>query len=219
MLRQLTDGQELQAIEPVRGRADEGDERRVEGLPDRIVQFDAEPRRARVAGRRHHDAFAGAEHRGAEHAADRLGETRRGVLRRRARVGIAAVPCRRAAEPRRRQAVDDEGRQPPRQAHEHEHQKAVIGTAARGDRHDREPWCADLHRHARPDQRQADRRQRVDEQPGQDADEEAQQRQQRHGGEREAVGLDGGRCGRRARPAEERHAIGFDEAGRRERRR
>ncbi len=96
-------------VEPLGGEADGAGDRRVERVPDEIAQVDREPRRPRVAGRRHLDVLARAEHDGAEHAADRLGEAVGGVLRRRAGIGIAAVPGRRAPQPVGGEPVDREG--------------------------------------------------------------------------------------------------------------
>ena len=102
--------------------------------------------------------------------------------------------------------------------HEQEHEQAVIGTAARGDRHDREPLRAGLHRHVAADQRGTHRRQRIDEQAGQDSGEQAKRGEKEHRGKREASRFPCGLGGARARPAEKRHAVGFDEAGRGKRR-
>ena len=89
--------------------ADDADgDRHIERFPDEIAQLDLEARRPHIARRRHVDLLAGAEHDGAEDAADRLGEAAGGVLRRRARIGEAAIPGRRAADCARRQAVDGE---------------------------------------------------------------------------------------------------------------
>ena len=73
-----------------------------------------------------------------------------------------------------------------------EHQQAVVGAAALGDRHDRKPWHADLHRHARADQARTDRRQRIDEQAGQNAGDQAKRGEDAHRRKRKAVGLLGG---------------------------
>ena len=62
-------------------------------------------------------------------------------------------------------------------------------------------------------------RKRVNEKAGQDAGKQAQHRQEEHGGEREPKGIHCGLGGARPRTAEKCHAIGLDEASRRERRR
>ena len=72
---------------------------------------------------------------------------------------------------------------------EHEDQQAVIGAAALGDRHDRQPRHAGLLRHAGADKRLHHRRQRVDDEARQDAGEQAERREDEHRREREAVGL------------------------------
>src|SRR5262249_58677699 len=66
--QELADGQKLQMIETVGGRADARSEWRVEPIPDEVAQIDLEPRRTGVAGRRHFGMLAGAEHDRAEHA-------------------------------------------------------------------------------------------------------------------------------------------------------
>ena len=115
--------------------------------------------------------------------------------------------------------MDDEDRERCRDRDEHEHQQAIVGAAALGDRHDREPGCRRLRRHAVADQGLGHRRQAVDHQARQDAGQEAQRGQHQHRGEREAVDLVS-LCGRRAaRAAEEGDAERLDEAGRRQRRR
>ena len=73
-------------------------DRLIERIPDRIGETHHEARRRLIAGRRHFDLLACAEHERAEHAADRLGEARRTVLRGRARIRVAAIPGR--ASPR-----------------------------------------------------------------------------------------------------------------------
>ncbi len=48
-LKILADGQELQAIETIGGKADAGGERRVERVPDQIVQMSTVSRAGRVS--------------------------------------------------------------------------------------------------------------------------------------------------------------------------
>ncbi len=216
----LADGQELQAIEPVGGETDAGGDRRIERIPDRDRAMSTVSRAGRVSpGGGISTMLAGAEHDGAEYAADRLRKAHRRVLRRRAGVGIAAIPGRRAAQPVRGEAMDGEGRERAGHDDEQEHEQAVIGAAARGDRNDREPLRADLHRHARADERGIDRRQRVDEQAR-----AGFRRRGKAPPEASSPRAKSGRSPSRlrrpaARPAEKRHAEGFDEAGRGERRR
>ena len=62
----------MQPVQPVGRAARPRRDRRIDELPDRIVQLDVELRRPNVAGRRHVDVLARAEHEGAEHAPDRL---------------------------------------------------------------------------------------------------------------------------------------------------
>ena len=69
--------------------------------------------------------------------------------------------------------MDRDGGQRGGRHDEQEHEKAVVGAAAFGDRHDREPIDADLHRHPVADESADHRRQGVDEQAGQDADDQA----------------------------------------------
>ena len=157
----LADGQELQMVELLGGEPDGAADGSVDRLPDEIAQRDGQPRRPRVAGRRHVDALARAEHDVAEHAPDRLGEAVGGVLRGRARIGEAAVPGRAAAHGARGEAMDDLDREQRRDRDEDEDQQAVVGAAALGDRHDRQPRrCAVCGGMRRADEALRHRRQR-----------------------------------------------------------
>ena len=69
--------------------------------------------------------------------------------------------------------MDRDGGQRGGRRDEQEHEQAVVGAAALGDRHDRQPVDPDLHRHPVADEAVHHRRQRVDEQPGQHAGDQA----------------------------------------------
>ena len=112
------------------------------------MQLDFEPGRTEVAGRPHLDNLAGAKHIGAKDPADRLGETPRRIFSRWVLFRKAAVPGGGAAHGAGRQAMNDIGRDRGGGRYEEKHDKAVIRTAAFSDRHNRQPWLADLHRHA-----------------------------------------------------------------------
>src|SRR5207237_8194127 len=77
---ELSDGQELQMIEPVGSKSDAASNWRVERVPNGIAQFHREPRRPPIAWRRDLDVLAGVKHDKTENPADRLREARRGVL-------------------------------------------------------------------------------------------------------------------------------------------
>src|SRR5258707_1025966 len=94
---ELSDGQKLQVIESVGGEADATRDRRIERIPDEIVQFHREARRPSIAWPRDLDMLAGLKHDAAEHPSDRLREARSGILGRRTCIGISAVPRRGAA--------------------------------------------------------------------------------------------------------------------------
>ena len=100
-----------------------------------------------------------------------------------------------------------------RYRHEQKDQQPVVGAAARGNRDDRKPLPADLRRHVLADQRGTDRRQRINEYARQNADQQAQRRENQHRGERIGIGFGRGFSSRRARAAEEGHAVSFDETG------
>ena len=102
---------------------------------------------------------------------------------------------------------------------EDEDEEAVIGAPALRHRHDRQPRDRRLRRHAAADHRLGHRRQRVDDEAGQDAEDEAEGGEAEHHAERPAVDLVRLRRRRRARPAEEGDAEEADEAGGGERRR
>ena len=178
-------------IEPVGGEADAAGDRRVERVPDQIVQLDVS-RAGRVSpGGGISTVLARAEHDRAEHAADRLGEARRRCIAspgsdrdsRNPRPARGAARRRRGDGSRRRRAMPEIG-------DEHEDQQAVVGAAAFGDRHDREP----VRRRSAP----ACARRRAlcttgasasMNEAGQDAGDQAERREDEHRGEREAVGL------------------------------
>ena len=103
--------------------------------------------------------------------------------------------------------------------HEQKDQQAVIGAAACGDRNDREPLHADLHRHARADQAELTGASASMKKPGRIP-------ARRHSAARRimaaseiAVGLRRGFGGARARAAEKCHAVGLDETSGGQRRR
>ena len=122
----MSDGQKLQVIESVGGEADATRDRRIERIPDEIVQFHREARRPSIAWPRDLDMLAGLKHDAAEHPADRLREARSGILSRRICIGISAVPWRRAAQLVGGKPVDRPGRKRTRQDHECEDQETVI---------------------------------------------------------------------------------------------
>ena len=95
----MADAEILQPVQPVGDIGDGDRDRLIEGIPDRVGEVHREARRPLIAGRRHLDGFACPEHKRAEHAADRLGEARCGVLRLRAGIGVAAIPSRTASHP------------------------------------------------------------------------------------------------------------------------
>ena len=158
------DRQELQVVQHVAGPGHAAGDRRIDRVPHRIADRLDDACRRHVARRRHRHRLARAEHQRAEHAADRLGEAAGGVLRRRAGIGEAAIPCRPAAQRVRGEAMHRQRRQPRRPRDEHEHQQPVIRTAALRDRHDGQPVQPDLRRHPRAGQRLRHRRQPVDHQ-------------------------------------------------------
>ena len=99
--------------------------------------------------------------------------------------------------------MDREGGERAGYRDEQEDEQAVIGAAALGDRHDREPLtpdCAGI----RAPTRLPNRRQGIDEEARQDAGEQAERSKQEHGGQREPIGLRRALGRRRARAAEER---------------
>ena len=101
--------------------------------------------------------------------------------------------------------------------HEQENEQPVVGTAALGDRHDREPRNANLHRHAGAHDRVHDRRQRINDEPRHNAYHQAKHGKEEHRGERNPVRFLGALRRRAARAALERHAERLDEAGGRKR--
>ena len=183
----------------------------------RSCSLDFQPRRPGVAGRRHLDLLACAKHDGAKDAPYRLRKARRRVLRRRAGIGIAAVPGGRAAQPVRGQAMNGECREHARYRHEQKDQQSVVGAAAGGNRDDRKPLRADLRRHVFADQSGTDRRQRINECARKNADQQAQRRQNQHRSQRIGIGFRRVFGRGRARAAEKRHAVGLDETGSRKR--
>src|SRR5215471_20933291 len=98
-------------IELVSSKTDAAGNWRVERVPNEIVQFDRQPRRPPIAWRRNLDVLAGVKHDGTEHPADRLRETRSGVLGRGICLRISAVPRWRAAQLVGGQPVDRPGRE------------------------------------------------------------------------------------------------------------
>ena len=99
-------------VEPVGGEADGAGDRRVERVPDEVAQLDRRAAPARMSPGGGISTCSRARNTDrAEHAADRLREARGGVLRRRAGVGIAAVPGRRAPQLVGGEPVDREGRE------------------------------------------------------------------------------------------------------------
>src|SRR6266481_585629 len=95
---ELPNGQELQVIEFISGEANAACDRRIERIPDEIMQFHGKPRRPCIARRWHLDMLTGAKHDAAEHPADGLREARSRVLSCWTCFGIAAVPRRRSAQ-------------------------------------------------------------------------------------------------------------------------
>ena len=185
----------------------------------RIAHGDLEARWPQIAGGRHVDVLVGTKYDRAENAADRLGETIRSILRRRARVGIAAIPGRSTAQLVRGEPVDRKCGEQARHCHEDKHQQPVVGATTFHDRYDREPFEPRLDRHAVADQAFDDRRQRIDEEARQDSCDEAQGREEEHRGERPSVGLPRALGGSRAGTPKECDAERLDEAGGRKGRR
>ncbi len=103
---------------------------------------------------------------------------------------IAAVPDGAAARRPRRKAMDEHCGQHARADEEDQDDQAIVGAAALGDRHDRQPGrgrpAAACARRSMPLHH---RRQQVDDEAGQHAGEKAKRREHEHGGEREAIDL------------------------------
>ena len=114
--------------------------------------------------------------------------------------------------------MDREGRETSRDDHEEKDEQAVVGAAALGDRHDREPGDAGLHRHAGADEAVHDRGEHVDEEAGKDAGDETEEGEREHRGQRVGIGLFCALGRDRARAAEEGDAEDLDETGRGQRR-
>ena len=149
-------------------------------------------RPAHFARRRHVDVLTGAECEGAEHAPDRLGEALRGVLRRRTGVGKAAIPGRRPAKLIGGDPMDCKGGERGGGRDEQEDEKAVVGAAALGDRHDREPGNSVLRRHLRsPTRPRTAGASASMTKAGQNAREQAKGGENHHRGERQRIDLAG----------------------------
>ena len=114
--------------------------------------------------------------------------------------------------------MNDQRGQASGKRYEKEHEKAVVGTAALRDRHEREPRHGGLYGQVRADEALRDGGKRIDEYAGQNADEETKAGEKEHRGARVAVRLLGrfGRGG--ARTAKEGDAERLDETGGGERR-
>jgi len=134
-------------------------------------------------------------------------------------IGVAATPGRAAAQFVGGEAVNGECGRGAGGDHENEQEEPVIGAAAFGDRHDRQPFDAGLNRHATAHEQLHDRRQCVDEQARQDAGNQAKGCKKNHRGQRMSVGFLRAARRRGPRSAEKRDAEGAHKTRGRERRR
>src|SRR5436190_14619729 len=116
----------------------------IDDIPNEIAQRNGEFRGPQVAGRWHLHPVARQEHDFSEDTADGLREAAAGILCGRARIREAAIPGWAAAYRARGKAVNDLYRGERRHGDEGEDQEPIIGTAALGDRHDRQPRIGGL---------------------------------------------------------------------------
>ena len=204
----------LQSVKAIGDIFDGDTDGRIERIPDGVAELHDEPRRFPIERRRHLDSFARAEDKRAEHAADRLGEARRAVLRFGARVGIAAIPSRSAPEAVGCEAMNGNDGRACREQHKQKDQKAIVGAARFRDRNDGEEGHIALKRHAGANHCIGYGRKRIDEEARQDAGDEAERGETEHGGQREIVGLMRALGGFRARAPKKSDAERLDETGR-----
>src|SRR5476649_1945766 len=136
-------------IQALGKKLDSPNDGQIEKLPGEVMHRDVQTSGPHFPRRWHVDALMSAECEGAEHAPDRLAEAFRGILGRRIGVGKAAIPGRRPAKLVGGDPMDCKGGERGGGRDEQEYEKAVVRTAALGDRRDGKPGNSRLHRHLR----------------------------------------------------------------------